>query len=150
MLFGYLEERFGIRSSIFDDYLLFRRQRSWSILRKSDHLREAGRLKVSKAGLRAFRAVGAYVKPTTRLVQAFGHEATRATLEIRGAELSALLAGKELPMSLGGLSRGYVILSLAGGQILGLGFYTESGIRSQLPKREVEGLGEGAFGFACM
>jgi NOL1/NOP2/fmu family ribosome biogenesis protein len=85
------------------------------------------------------------VKPTTRLVQAFGHAATKARIEIRDSELSALLAGKEVSLSLGGISKGYVILALRGGGILGLGFYTENGIRSQLPKKEVDGLAQGEF-----
>jgi NOL1/NOP2/fmu family ribosome biogenesis protein len=143
-VFGYLEDRFGIPRSLFDDYLLFRSGNGWSVLKNSAHLETAKTLKISKAGLKAFRSVSVYVKPTGRAIQIFGHAATRATLEIDPGGLAELLEGKAVPADLGDLERGYVILLLKGGPILGLGFYNRGRVRSQFPRKGVGSLKNGA------
>ena len=96
----------------------------------------AAQLKVSKVGLKAFQRVGAYVKPTTRMIQAFGHTATKARVEIDEKRLQRLLAGEALPMDLD-VGKGYVILGLEKDLILGLGFYGQGRVRSQLPRKEL-------------
>lgn len=133
-MFGYLEDRFGIPQSLFEGFLLFRRGSGWFLLKKSRHMETARTLKTSKAGLKAFRSVGVYVKPTSRAIQIFGTAATRAKLEIDHGELAGLLAGNEIAADLGDLERGYVILVLKGGPVLGLGFYRDGRIRSQFPR----------------
>jgi len=135
-LFSYLEERFGIEESLFDDCLLFRRRKSWSLLRNAPHVSAVAHLKVSKIGIKAFQKVGAFVKPTTRMIQAFGHMATRAKVTMTKTQLDSLVAGDGLPMELP-LEKGYVILSLGEDFILGLGFYAQGKVRSQLPKKEL-------------
>ncbi|MEE9420140.1 MAG: hypothetical protein V3W43_11705 [Desulfatiglandaceae bacterium] len=135
-LFCYLEERFGIPERLFDDYLLFGRNKSWYLLRGGLQLVAASRLKVSKVGLRAFQKVGAFIKPTTRFIQVFGHAATKARLEIGEEQLQRLLAGQGLHMDLD-LSKGYVILALRQNPILGLGFFIDGKVRSQIPRREL-------------
>jgi len=135
-LFSYLEKRFGIPETLFDDYLLFRRKRSWHLLRDVPQLATASRLKVSKAGLRAFQEIGEFVKPTTRFIQIFGTAATRARLEIGKEQLQRLLEGQELPVDLG-LGTGYVVLTLGGHQVLGLGFFIDGKVRSQIPRKEL-------------
>ena len=96
----------------------------------------ATQLKVSKVGLKAFQKVGAYVKPTTRMIQAFGHTATQARVEIDERQLQRLLAGEDLPMDLN-VDKGYVILTLGKDLILGLGFYGQGKVSSQLPRKEL-------------
>jgi len=135
-LFAYLDERFGISERVFDDYLLFKRQTSWSLMKNAPQISAAALLKVSKVGIKAFNKVGAYVKPTTRLIQVFGHKATRAKIEIGETHLQRLLANEKLPMDLG-LDKGYVILSLGKDFILGLGFYGQGKVSSQLPKKDL-------------
>jgi len=135
-LFLYLEDRFGIPERLFDDYLLFTRKKSWSIIKKSPQVIPAAQLKVSKVGLKAFQKVGAFVKPTTRMIQTFGHAATRARLEIDQRQLERFLGGEDLPMALD-LEKGYVILSLGEDMILGAGFYGDGKIRSQIPRKEL-------------
>ena len=96
----------------------------------------AAQLKVSKVGIKAFQKVGAFVKPTTRMIQAFGHTATRARVEVDEKQLQSLLADEALPMDLS-LEKGYVILSLGKDLILGAGFYGQGKVRSQLPRKEL-------------
>jgi NOL1/NOP2/fmu family ribosome biogenesis protein len=135
-LFSWLEERFGISERLFDGYLLFRRNKSWHLLRDTRRLGAASPLKVSRVGLRAFQKVGGFIKPTTRFIQIFGTAATRARLEIGGEQLQRLLAGQEIPLDLD-LTKGYVILSLPENRILGLGFFINGKVRSQIPKKEL-------------
>ena len=134
-----MEGRFGIPVSAFAGYLFLKRKKSWSILKNSSQLGLFTHLKVSRVGLKAFQNVGAFVKPTTRLIQMFGHMATRAVVEIDKKQLMDLLADKGLPMELP-VEKGYVILRMIKETILGLGFYAQGRVRSQLPKKEVDSL----------
>jgi NOL1/NOP2/fmu family ribosome biogenesis protein len=135
-LFGYLKERFGIPEYIFKEYLLFRRKKSWQLIRKVNQVGYASILKVSKIGIRAFQKVGAYVKPTTRIIQVFGHRATKARFEIDEEQLSVLLTGEKLAVDLA-VDRGYVILTLKDNRILGLGFFVNGRVRSQISRKEL-------------
>jgi len=104
-------------------------------LRKCRHLETAGTLKVSKPGLRAFRSISTYVKPSTRFIQIFGHAATEGKMELSRAQLADLLAGKDIRAEQVDMSTGYIILTF-GDRILGLGFYSRGGVKSQLPRKE--------------
>lgn len=99
-------------------------------------LKEASHLKVSRVGLRAFQRVGEFVKPTTRFMQVFGTAATKAKLEISEEELQRLLAGQELHLDLD-LGKGYVILTLVNNRILGVGFFMDGKVSSQIPRKEL-------------
>ena len=132
----YLMERFGIPPAILDEYYLFERKKGWFILRKSEQVKKGAHLKVSKVGLRAFRKVGHFIKPTTRFIQAFGHFATKAIFQMDVLQLETLVLTGEIPVDLT-LEKGYVILTLEDDVILGLGFYIHGAIRSQLPKSEI-------------
>ena len=86
--------------------------------------------------MRAFQEIGEFVKPTTRFIQIFGTAATRAKLEIGKEQLQRLLEGQELPVDQG-LGTGYVILTLGGHQVLGLGLLIDGRVRSQIPRKEL-------------
>jgi len=135
-LFGYLEERFGIPEDLFKEYLLFRRKQSWQLIKSVPQISTAAQLKVIKVGLRVFQRVGAFVKPTTRMIQMFGHRATKAKLEIDEEQLAILLSGEELSVDLA-IDRGYVILTLKGKRVLGLGFFINGKVRSQISRKEL-------------
>jgi NOL1/NOP2/fmu family ribosome biogenesis protein len=132
----YLLERFGIPSAILDEYYLFERKRGWFILGKSEQVKNGAHLKVSKVGLRAFRKVGQFIKPTTRFIQAFGRFATKAIFQMDKTQFETLIQKGEIPVDLS-LEKGYVILTLKDDVILGLGFYIHGTIRSQLPGKEI-------------
>jgi len=135
-LFGYLEERFGIPEDLFKEYLLFRRKQSWQLIKSVPLVSTAAQLKVIKVGLRAFQKVGSFVKPTTRMIQLFGCKATRAILEIDEEQLAILQSGKELPVDMA-IDRGYVILTRKGKRVLGLGFFINGRVRSQISRKEL-------------
>ncbi len=132
----YLLERFGIPPAILDGYYLFERKKGWFILEKSEQVKNGAHLKVSKVGLRAFRKVGHFIKPTTRFIQAFGHFATKAIFQMDVPQLETLVLTGEIPVDLT-LEKGYVILTLEDDVVLGLGFYIHGTIRSQLPRSEI-------------
>lgn len=132
-----MEDRFGIPAALFDDYLIFKRKDRWIILKKAAS--QSGytcRLKISKVGLKAFQKIGAYIKPTTRMIQIFGNAATRAKVEINEGQLQHILAGGKISIDLD-LGTGYVILTLGRNQILGLGLYLNGKISSQIPRKEL-------------
>ncbi len=134
-ILSYMEERFGIPEAAFDDYLLLRRKNTWRILRRSPHLEAAFRLRVEVVGIRAFHRIRAFIKPTTRLIQAFGRHATKARVALSREALASLARGKELPLK-GDLENGYVILDLDG-EPLGVGLLIDGRLRSQIPKSEL-------------
>jgi NOL1/NOP2/fmu family ribosome biogenesis protein len=135
-VFSYLEGRFGIPEKLFDGYLLFKRKKSWLLMREAPQIYSASQLKVSKVGLKAFQRIGGFLKPTTRIIQIFGHTATKARLEIDERQLQRLLAAGELPFDLD-LDNGYVILALRDNRVLGLGLFINGKVRSQIPRKEL-------------
>ncbi|MCG6880813.1 MAG: hypothetical protein LJE96_16915 [Deltaproteobacteria bacterium] len=132
----YLLERFGIPSEVLDGYYLFEGKKGWFILGKSEQVKDGTRLKVSKVGLRAFRKVGHFIKPTTRFIQAFGRHATKGIFHMDLLQLKTLIRIGEIPVDLA-LEKGYVVLSLEDNVILGLGFYIHGTLRSQLPRNQI-------------
>ena len=130
-----MEKRFGIPKTRFDAYFLFRRKANWYLLRKSPQVMLASSLKISKLGLRAFRKIGGFIKPTTMMIQVFGHAATRAVIHINENQLMRLLSGKGLDVALN-VEAGYVIIVLEKSSILGLGFYANGGLKSQFPRKD--------------
>ena len=120
---------------MFDDYLLFRKKRSWWLLKDSPLLVRASELKVRMVGMKAFQKIGDYVKPTTRLIQAIGHMANRAILDIHEEDLQHMAGGEPFPADMG-IDNGYVIISLKG-SILGLGLLIDGAVRSQIPREEI-------------
>jgi NOL1/NOP2/fmu family ribosome biogenesis protein len=128
-----MENRFGISGRLFDDYLLFKRKKSWRLLRNIPQVTGVSQLKVTKIGLKAFEKVGTFVKPTTRMIQIFGASATKARVEVDEEQLVRLLAGEELRVDLD-LDTGYVILALRKNRILGLGFFINGRVSGQIPR----------------
>jgi NOL1/NOP2/fmu family ribosome biogenesis protein len=139
-LFSYLEDRFGISRTVFDAYWLFRKNKSWWLLHRSPHLGLCAGLKVSRVGIRAFQQIGAYVKPSTRMVQVFAPEATKGRFEIHESQLHRLVAGETVPFE-AALENGYVILSMRN-HVLGLGLLINGKVRSQIPKSQTHSIRE--------
>jgi hypothetical protein len=138
-LFSYLEDRFGIPENMFDGYVMFKRRQSWMIFKNGPHIRLASQLKLSKLGMRAFHRVSAFIKPTTRMIQHFGYESTKARFAINKGQLLKLIEGGSIPADLD-LDDGYVILDLENRWILGLGLIINGRVRSQLPRKEIRAI----------
>jgi NOL1/NOP2/fmu family ribosome biogenesis protein len=135
-----MESRFGISKTLFDRYWFFRKNKSWWLLHRSPHLGRCVGLKVSRVGLRAFQQVGAYVKPSTRLIQLLAPQVSRGRFEIDESQLQRLLAGEAVPFE-SPLENGYVVLSVKG-LVLGLGLLVNGKVRSQIPKSQAHPLRE--------
>lgn len=131
-----MEHRFGISRTHFAEYLLLRKKKSWFLMRDTTYIPSVSQLKVGQAGLRAFKQVGDFVKPTTRFIQSFGRVATRGKFYIDLTQLQALLEGEKIHVDLM-LDSGYVILVIGEDDILGLGLYVNGRISSQLPRKEI-------------
>jgi len=108
-------------------------------LREGGNLEQAGRLKVMQAGLKVMEQVGRFIKPTTRFVQIFGRHATRAVMPVDRVGLRKLLGGVRIPADLE-CGQGYVILTVAGYGVIGLGLLVGTEVKSQLRARELAGL----------
>jgi NOL1/NOP2/fmu family ribosome biogenesis protein len=134
LLFSYLEGRFGIPEQIFDDFDLFGRRKSWWLLRKTASVNLPVRLKVSQVGLRAFDKVGKYLKPATRMMQLFGHHATKGVHRLTEDEFERLLRGEPLEVE-SAMEDGFIILRL-GDHVLGVGLLMQNKITSRIRKSE--------------
>jgi NOL1/NOP2/fmu family ribosome biogenesis protein len=134
-LFRYLEKRFGIPQSLFDDYLLFRKGKNWWLFRRTPLIAKTAQLKVWRVGLKAFQGVGRFIKPTTRMIQLFGHTAKKALIPLTETDLEHLIKGEQIRVK-SELSNGYVILSFKK-EILGLGLFIDGGVISQMPKKDM-------------
>jgi NOL1/NOP2/fmu family ribosome biogenesis protein len=139
-LLSYLEDRFGISRRVFDGYWLFRKKKSYWLLHRTPHLGKCAGLKVSRVGLRAFQQIGAYVKPSTRMVQVLAPYVNKARFEIQEGQLHRLLDGEAVPFD-STLENGYVILSMKG-HVLGLGLLINGKVRSQIPKSQIRPIRE--------
>jgi NOL1/NOP2/fmu family ribosome biogenesis protein len=133
-LLSYLENRFGIPQTLFDDYLLFKKKKSWWLMKNTPLIEQSSGLKVWRVGLKAFQEVGIYIKPTTRMIQSFGHRALRAFMDITEGDLERLAGGYFIPANMG-IDNGYIILAMKG-RILGLGLLIDGKVRSQIPKKD--------------
>lgn len=121
---------------VLDPYLIFRRKDHWTLLARSQAMDVGRHLKVSKVGLRAFRSVARFVKPTTRFLQLSGHLATRSVVWLRPEQVRRSLQGEALPCN-EPLEDGYVLLRLPGGHVLGAGLLLKGTLRLQLPGKEI-------------
>lgn len=134
-ILGSMVERFGIPISAFDPYLLFKKGKGLWLIRRSDHLDSAFRLKVSMVGMRAFQIIGSFIKPSTRMIRFFGRWASRARIDLNREQLVALLEQGSLKVDLR-VEDGYIIMGFKG-RILGIGLLLRGKLRSQLPQREI-------------
>ncbi|MBN1105315.1 MAG: hypothetical protein JXL84_18020 [Deltaproteobacteria bacterium] len=143
-ILSYLEDRFGIPATAFDDYLMLEKSRSWWLLKRSPHLDSMPFYKVFACGMKSFQRVGEYTKPTTRMIQVFGALATKGVIHLGRGQLQSMLDGKELlpdPVP----EDGYVILTLQG-HALGLGLSIRGRVRLQIRKSDLKSFSSRAHG----
>jgi NOL1/NOP2/fmu family ribosome biogenesis protein len=133
-LFTYLEDRFGIHATVFADFDLFSRRKSWWLLRKTAGVSLPARLKVTQVGLKAFDKVGNYLKPATRMIQLFGHHATKGVWQISQGDFERLLRGEPLKVE-STMEDGFVILRLRE-HVLGVGLLLKEMVTSRIRQSE--------------
>ncbi len=69
------------------------------------------------------------------MIQIFGHNATRATIDLNRSEFEALETGEPFLVGLE-IENGYVIISYEG-HPLGLGLFINGSVRPQIPRKEL-------------
>jgi NOL1/NOP2/fmu family ribosome biogenesis protein len=136
-LLAYLEGRFGIPISEFHDCAFFKHRQSWWMVRNRSSTPLPSALKVSMVGMKAFQKVGAFTKPTTRLIQALGPRASRSKHDLGEEGLRDLLRKGEIDLPVSDLEDGYVILCL-GDYVLGLGLLIRGKLKSQIPRKDLK------------
>jgi len=94
------------------------------------------RLKVSQVGLKAFDKVGKYLKPATRMVQLFGHHATKGVYLLSDYELEKLLRAEPVEVE-SGMEDGFVIFRFRE-QVLGVGLLMQGRITSRIRQSEAQ------------
>lgn len=119
----------------FDDYSILYKGKCYWFLRRSPCVDRVADLKAVAVGMRAFQELGGFIKPTTRMIQFFGHRAEKAVLNINETTLRRLICGEHIQTEME-IENGYVILSLDS-MALGLGLLINGLVRSQLPEKEV-------------
>lgn len=124
---NYLKERFEVA---LDDLkgleLIERHEDLWLASEESTNY------DVETRGIRALRATGMGLKPTTYLLQYLEEEISRNLVEISDEECGKLLARKDMiPRDM--KEEGYVALKYEG-RVLGCGFYKNGKISSRIPK----------------
>lgn len=124
-----------MEACIFDEYHLLKKNKSWWLLRKSDYLTHASSLKVVMTGLKAFQTVGRYIKPTTRMIQVFGHHAASSVLDLTEYDIEKMAQGSYISSDMA-VDNGYIILSFKGA-VIGLGLFIDGRITSQIPRRDL-------------
>jgi hypothetical protein len=117
---------------------LFSKRKSWWLLRKPPGLNLPTRLKVSQVGLKAFDRVGKYLKPANRMIQLFGHYATKGIHSITNDELEKLLRAEPLEFD-DKMEEGFVILRLRE-HVLGVGLLLDGKITSRIRQLEASSM----------
>ena len=130
-----MEDRFGIPKQTFKSSLLYEKSKGYWIMNDTPEYRKMSHLKPVRFGVKGFQKIGAFIKPCTRLIQHYGHLATKAVQEISRKELEQLL-NKEIIPNRQDLDSGYIILKHRD-MVMGLGLVGKDGIISQLPSKEL-------------
>ncbi|MBS7641720.1 hypothetical protein KEJ40_00940 [Candidatus Bathyarchaeota archaeon] len=133
-ILDYLEERYGIPRSVFENYTFLVRGKN-SIWIYSGHPSILELIpNVSIAGIRALHlSIKKTLKPTTIFLQVFGKYATKNVVELESEEEAVTF------MSGGSIARyydveeGFVVVKF-GSDVLGCGLYSNGVLRSKIPK----------------
>jgi len=135
-VFSCLEERFGIPEEIFAPFLLFCRRKTWWLLHHPKSVPLPAPLKVSQVGLKAFDQVGRYLQPTTRMIQIFGHHATRGVHDLTPDDFATLRRGELVRINTD-LEEGFVILRL-GEKVVGIGLMIQGTLSSRIKQSSLK------------
>ncbi len=120
-ILNFLEDRFGIERTLFENYLFLKGTTNYWMFPKTEHLPNLKKLIPEVVGLLFLRKVSKYLKPTSAFLQRFGKYATKNVVTLNEAQLLALKEKMPLKIDLP-ISPGYVILRDES-WILGCGLY---------------------------
>jgi NOL1/NOP2/fmu family ribosome biogenesis protein len=126
----YLEDRFGIPRSTFDNHrLVLRGENLCAVREEAAELWDA--LNGVQAGLKLLKLTGSGgYKPVTRGMQVFGRAATRNVFDLSEGDLRGLVEGRSIP---GPEGKGFVLFRHQGA-VVGVGLLRDGQLVSQLPR----------------
>jgi NOL1/NOP2/fmu family ribosome biogenesis protein len=131
-VFCYLEERFGLARSLFDDYGLYMASKGRIYLGPK---RVPDLPKIATIGLLVAR-VNVTVKPSTNLLQAVGKRVTRSILDVTKEQALIYAKGSDFKAdkaAFEGITDGYVLVRYEGAP-LGCGLLQKGMVKNMLPK----------------
>jgi len=131
-VFSYLEERFGLGRSLFDDYGLYMASKGRIYLGPR---RVPDLPKIATIGLLVARVTGA-VKPSTNLLQALGKQVTRNIVDATREQAIVYARGTDFKpdsSAVSGITDGYVLVRYEGAS-LGCGLLQKGMVKNMLPK----------------
>lgn len=129
---SYLEERFGLPSSLFSGYGLYLGSKGRIYLGPKG---VPPGLRIAVIGLTVARADGG-MKPTTNLLQAFGKQVTRNTISLEREDALRFLKGEDLAVAgsgAGNATDGYVLVKYLDCP-LGCALLKSGMLKNMLPK----------------
>ena len=132
-ILSWWEDRFGIAPVVFDEYSFWERGSGKVWIARGD---APDPIAVEGLGLLALRTDGEYWKPTTNVVQRFGHHADKNVIELTPEETHRFVAGTDQAVAWDG-DWGYLIVTtrLDGARVpLGVGLYVYDELKSMVPK----------------
>jgi NOL1/NOP2/fmu family ribosome biogenesis protein len=129
---GFLQQRFGISQTVFDDYHLFKRGATIWIFSMNKRLSEFASLRVESVGLPLLRSMNTRPKPTSASLQLFGSHANKNIATLGPQQLQKLAEIGEIRCEFPA-SPGYVIVVVTGA-VIGCGLYVPGRLISQFPR----------------
>lgn len=134
----YLEERFGIEASHFENYEILRGVSNFWLFPKTPYLDKLKNLQIQTVGLLFLRQVSKYLKPTSAFLQRFGYLAKKNVISLPEEIILTLKERNKVEIILD-LEPGYVILKNKN-WILGCGLYLPGKLFSYLEPKVLKNL----------
>ena len=129
-LCGYLERRFGVPGSAFDDAAFAEVAGGEIWVATRDAARTGGARR--PPGLRAFRRSPDGLKPTSAFLVSIGHLVASSRIDLDAEGLRSLLLGRRLAADAADATDGYVALSYDG-EVFGCGLIADGIVRCVIP-----------------
>ena len=129
MVFGYLEDRFGIDRKHFSGFEFYMASKGRVFLGPKSI---PGRLKPVSVGILIAR-MGGSVKPSTTLLQLFGRHASRSIADLPKEQALRYIRGEDLRLTDNGITDGYILLKYLDFP-LGCGMLKKGIVKNMLPK----------------
>jgi hypothetical protein len=137
-IFLFLEDRFGLKRDIFEDFLILKGASTFWLFPKTEHLIQLKKLTPEVVGLLFLRRVSGYLKPTSTFLQRFGQYATKNVIQLETEQLKTLQERQRLEIDLD-IQPGYVIVRDED-WILGCALYLPGRLYSYFEKKVIKNL----------
>lgn len=131
-ILAYLEWKYGIAPSKWDDLLLWKQPKSYWAFPKTEIPEQVYKYQFDRIGTRILRITSNSLKPTTLFAQNFGSWVTKNKINLKPDQKEDFLLRKEIPGPFE-VDKGFVFVG-CGDENLGCGIYREPTLHSEFPK----------------